>query len=542
MKKYTAQKRFPHVRHSLVLTFCALSTVCISYAEDFTWTAQSGNWADGANWSGGVAADGSGAKTIFDSATSGNVVDLGGGTWTVGTLDFTGLWTLANGTINLDNAGGGIDIRTNTSGKTVIGPDVVLTGTGGFVKRGGSERTLVLAGNNTYSGVTRIAEGRVEIQSDNALGSSSGGNDYTLIDHTGNNYPQLYMSGGINISEELRLRLYATGTNAVNNTHLVSLAGGTNTLNGAMLLDRAGNSTGRYTFRVQAQGDLTINGNINGRLTDLPGSGDALDTRLQLSTSAGRGIRVNGVIADGTLANRGGLTLINDGAGSLTLSAANTYSGGTIILNGTTLFVNNTTGSATGTGGLEARTGTRLRGNGIIAPKHGSLVFQSGAFVQPGNGTVAGEKLTIDLSGVADPQYSVDFMAGAKIVIDISNADGASYLMFNGLSFADQVVFNNTVVDFSVLGTQVLADGLYTLATFSGEGSYTGNWVIGSGLEAYGAVELIYSDSSIQLRIGAIPEPATVATVLGAGALLAAAVVRRRTRAVPAPADPGVSA
>lgn len=534
MKKHTAEAFLPRLarlRYPLAVSFCALSVASVAHAQDYTWSAQSGNWSEGANWTGGVPANSAGSKAIFNSATNGNVVDLNGESWTVGALDFTGLWTLNNGTINLDNGGSVVDIRTNTTGKTVIGPNVVLTGSNGFTKSGNGERTLVLSGNNTYTGVTRIFGGRIEIQSDNALGSSSGASDYTLIDHTGGNYPQLYVSGGINVNEELRLRLYAAGTNGSNNTHLISLSGGANTLNGAMMLDRSGSGTGTYNFRVQAQGDLTLNGNITGRLTDLPASGDALETRLQLSATSNGKMTVNGVIADGTLSGRGGLTLINDGAGTLTLTAANTYSGGTIILNTTTLVANNTTGSATGTGSLEARDGTRLRGNGIIAPTKGGIVFQSGATVLPGNGVNAGEKLTFDLAGIQDPQYIVDFNAGAKIGIDISSVEGASYLVFSGLSFADQVVFNNNVVDFSILGGQVLADGLYTLATFSGQGSYAGSWVLGSGLESYSDVELIYSDNSIQLRVGVIPEPSTVAAFIGGGALLAAMVIRRRRKA-----------
>ena len=59
----------------------------------------------------------------------------------------------------------------------------------------------------------------------------------------------------------------------------------------------------------------------------------------------------------------GSLTKI--GEGKLSLTKANTYTGGTAITKGT-LLVKNTTGSATGTGAVQVNTGT-LGGTGIIS-------------------------------------------------------------------------------------------------------------------------------------------------------------------------------
>ena len=66
------------------------------------------------------------------------------------------------------------------------------------------------------------------------------------------------------------------------------------------------------------------------------------------------------------------------GTGTLTLSAANTYTGGTLISVGT-LNVTNTTGSATGTGPVTVSAGT-LTGNGIIT----GTVNASGGAIVPG--------------------------------------------------------------------------------------------------------------------------------------------------------------
>ncbi len=73
----------------------------------------------------------------------------------------------------------------------------------------------------------------------------------------------------------------------------------------------------------------------------------------------------SGVIQDGTADGTGTLALAYNGPQPLTLSGANTYSGGTTV-SGATLFANNSAGSATGTGALTISHGT-LAGSGIIS-------------------------------------------------------------------------------------------------------------------------------------------------------------------------------
>src|SRR5205823_5449295 len=85
------------------------------------------------------------------------------------------------------------------------------------------------------------------------------------------------------------------------------------------------------------------------------------------------------------------------GAGTLTLTAPNTYSGGTTVSSGV-LLVNNTSGSGTGTGNVIVSGGT-LGGTGSIA---GAINVTSGT-VAPGTspGTLtAGNGLTF-ASGIS---------------------------------------------------------------------------------------------------------------------------------------------
>ena len=73
----------------------------------------------------------------------------------------------------------------------------------------------------------------------------------------------------------------------------------------------------------------------------------------------------DGVLQDGSENGGTGGSLSKIGTGKLTLTAANTYTGGTTV-NGGTLLVNNTTGSGVGTGQVQAFSGI-LGGSGVIS-------------------------------------------------------------------------------------------------------------------------------------------------------------------------------
>ena len=93
---------------------------------------------------------------------------------------------------------------------------------------------------------------------------------------------------------------------------------------------------------------------------------------------AGANTEFDGIIKDGTV---GTVSLTKTGAGTLTLTNANTYSGGTIVSGGT-LLVNNSGGSATGSGTVTVAGGGTLGGNGIIS---GAVTVNSGGTLTPGN-------------------------------------------------------------------------------------------------------------------------------------------------------------
>jgi autotransporter-associated beta strand protein len=104
---------------------------------------------------------------------------------------------------------------------------------------------------------------------------------------------------------------------------------------------------------------------------------------------------VSAVLGNGANAANLADTLIKAGPGTMSLTASNIYSGGTIVSNGT-LQVNNTTGSGTGTGTVTVATNATLSGIGIIS---GAVTVQAGGSLVVGASTnVIGSVLTISNS------------------------------------------------------------------------------------------------------------------------------------------------
>jgi autotransporter-associated beta strand protein len=124
----------------------------------------------------------------------------------------------------------------------------------------------------------------------------------------------------------------------------------------------------------------------------------------------------------GLLQDTGSLAKI--GSGTLTLSGANSYTGGTSI-DGGFLLVGNTSGSGTGSGTVQAMTGT-LGGNGIIS---GSVTIGTGhgagAGLGPGKNSVTPGTLTIKrkLTLMRDATYKVTLNSD-QLVADKVTARG----------------------------------------------------------------------------------------------------------------------
>jgi fibronectin-binding autotransporter adhesin len=352
---------------------------------------------------------GTGTWAITDTLTYGGGTFLNGGILAVnsdlnlgtGALSFNGgtLEALVAGggiisskAITL-NAGGGTFLADSGTASTLSGP---IRGAGAWTKTGPG--TLTLTGTNTYSGGTNLNGGILAVNSDLNLGTGA-------LSFNGGTLEALAAGGGITSSKAVNLAagggtfLADTGTVSTLSgpisgvgawtkagpgtlilTGSNSYAGGT-TINAGTLQLGAGGTTGSITGDVINNGILafnrsdvlTFNGVIGGTgsvqqngtgTTVLSGNNTYTGVTaisagtLQLGNGGTTGSIVGDVIDNGILAFNRSDDLTFDGAisgmgsvqqngtGTLTLSGANTYAGGTAVNAGSLVAAaNNTLGT-----------------------------------------------------------------------------------------------------------------------------------------------------------------------------------------------------
>ncbi len=427
-------------------------------------------------------------------------VRLGGGdlTFNGGTLQVTGTgWTSTSRAVSLQAGGGTFDIEDAANNFAVTQG---VTGAGGLMKSGTG--TVTLSGVNTYTGGTTLTAGTLAAASDNNLGGASGGLTF--------NGGTLQVMGTSWTSTNRAVSLQAGGgtfdiEDAANNfavTQGVAGAGGlTKSGSGTLTLSGANSYTGATT--VSAGTLVVANDNTGGGTTTVDvGAG------LQIGTGGVSGSLAGDIVNNGTLvvdrsnafdlANviSGTGSLTKNGAGTLTLSGVNSYTGGTTVSAGILTLTGDNTGSGTttvdagavlqiGTGGTSGNLAGDIANNGALVVNRsdalnlanaisgaGSLMKSgagtltlSGANSYTGATTVSAGTLTQGAAGgfsTASSRYDVDtdgtldlggfdtmlaalYNAGT---INMNVGAAGSTLMVNG----DYVGHDGTIVFNTVLG------------------------------------------------------------------------------------------
>jgi autotransporter-associated beta strand protein len=507
------------------VTLASPTTVGLLTMNPFTGTYTLGTAGQAITLNSGILVNsGAGATTIISPVTLG-----GAQSWTNSS---TSLLTVGTGAV--DN--GGFLLTVGGTGNTTI--TSAIGGAGGLSKDGAG--TLTLTGANTYTGATNVTAGVLKIQHATALGTTAGG---VSVDSGA----ALQIQGGITVGAEA-LTLNGTG---VSNDGALRNISGNNTYGGLVTLGsaaRINSDSGTLTLDV-ASGNAIAGDNMN--LT-LGGAGN---------------ITVADPIATGTG------TLTKDGAGTLTLSGANTYSGGTVINggslsaaadtnlgaagggitvnasasflpggvtyarsitlnNGATLtFANNNnptfTGNVTGTGGLAQNTG------------FGSQVVFSGT------GNTFEGKIAIGSTGTTGQAYRFAFAsladsetANGRIVFSSSKVTHANGSVFEYTGTSNLVLANRQIELASATGNptnghQIRSNGTGTLTintdlivstavaqTLALKGTNTGNNTfagkIGNGS---GTVSLLKADAGLWILSG--DNSYTGGTTVSAGTLKA---------------------
>lgn len=274
-------------------------------------------------------------------------LNLGTGTATISTsraltLNGSSGSTLTFGGAIANSASSGSKIitvgGTGTSKVVVNGnvSDGTGTATTGFTVTD-NNGSLTLAGNSAYTGVNTIQAGSLIVNA-NAPSGSSGA--------LGNSTAQIALGNSSTLATDIPT-LQTGGAFTVGRSVLVGSSTGAAAANYTL----GGNADANSTY----SGLITVNKNMF--VTQIATTGNnALNITGGMSAAAARTVTFNGPgamnVSGTALSDGGGALSLFAGGGTLTLSGANTYSGG-VVLSNATLNVNNATALGTVAGTLQ---------------------------------------------------------------------------------------------------------------------------------------------------------------------------------------------
>jgi autotransporter-associated beta strand protein len=403
-------------------------------AQSGTWTAVSGSWSTGTNWSGSTIASGTG-NTAFFTSTGTTTLDT---SRTIGTISSgSGLRVIQGSGVTLTLAtSSGIPTLTGTVGSGTLGISAAIAGTQGFQKTGTS--TLVLGGTNpggtnTFSGTALLQSGTTIISNIDALGASGAGNETVVASGA-----QLQIS---------------TGGSPVTINESFSIAGRGNPTNAAV--------GGGGAIRILAS-DVTLAGPITltGTAELFPNSSSTLTVAGSLSGTGGLYLRGSGALTvSGNMSHTGWVNRVSGGSGVVTLSGSNSYTGSTAVDAGP-MTLNNpyaiptTTGlSVTGAAGL-----LDLNGNDITIRTFGWREDNNTNVIGNSNGG------TITDNSASSGTTTITVTSGSFILGTAIN-DGA-----NGRKVALRVAGDN-LSNLEIQNATSTFSGGLTLLTGSGNGT-----------------------------------------------------------------------
>lgn len=321
------------------------------------------NYAGGVvDFSGSTGPAGDGKLSVAEIAGAGNFY-LGSNTLTLN----SGLNTTVSGVISDCGVGG---TACNTPGAT-----------GGALVKSASGQ-LTLTGANTYTGGTTVNAGLLILGDATAKGSVIGG---VSVGNLGNLQLVNTDLSAVTTIDNAGLAIFRNNTNArnitLNNSGNMAFSDASS----------AGNATitnsARLSFNdTSTAGNAAITNNATGKVDFSASSGPNGDHKISAGSIAGAGdfylgsnalivggnnqsTTVSGTISDcgagGTACSVSGATggmLVKAGSGDLTLSGANSYSGGTWVAAGTLSLANN---DALGTGAVMLDPNTTLHLAGV---------------------------------------------------------------------------------------------------------------------------------------------------------------------------------
>jgi len=364
----------------------------------------------------------SGSNNTYSGLTT-----VSAGTLAYGASDVIGSGglTVNGGTIAMGNYSdtvGAVTVGVASAAGTITGGSGVLTATSYSFQNGAvsaalagsgtlsktTANTVTLTGSNSFSGDLSITAGVLNIQNSNALGSTSGS---TTI-----NGGSLQLQNDITLAGEKIVFQGGAGYGAIRNIS------GTNTISGSLSMAAASSRINSDAGLLRITGTTALSGATGPLLVG--GAGDTLISSVVAITS-------------------GGLT--KDGAGALTLSGSNTYTGQTTVSEGK-LTYGTDNALATGAVVVGSATTSGVLNLGTYSDSVGRFTLTSGTLAMAANATsqaqlvstgsiLLGTTNTLDLAGSGTSAGLYKLLAGTAVTGTfgtVSNMSNAYSLLQTG--------------------------------------------------------------------------------------------------------------
>ncbi len=295
---------------------------------------------------------GNNTLTLSNSNTYSGTTTISGGTLQLGNGNATGSLSTSSAIVN----DGVLAINRSNTVTQGTAFNALISGSGALLQNGTSASTLVLSGNNSYTGLTTISGGTLRlgaagVGANTPLGTNASG---TVVSGSG---AALDLNGFTLVTAEA-LTLNGTGISSAG--ALTNASGTAATYSGLVTL-------GSASSIIASGGNITVS-----NVGTITGSGFGLTVGGAANTS------ITSIIGTGS----GSVT--KQDAGTLTLSGANTFTGG-VNAQGGTLQVGVSSNFASGNGAT---------GN----PNNGNLTLGNGVTVQAATG-ISIAAPTINLGG-----------------------------------------------------------------------------------------------------------------------------------------------
>ena len=518
---------------------------------------------------------------LVGSTTATSVTKAGTGTWALsGNNTYSGLTTVNDGVLQVSHnnglggtAAGTVVNGTNGSANfvgTVLDLNGVSIGSGESLTLAstavsGNRVTLRSVGTttNTWAGGVSLTGSRIVQLSANTGGQLEISGAISHSAFTGNMTLRGggtgILSGGVTLDSATQITVNDGGTWNINTTG--NTWGNTNVLNGTLAL---GVSAALPTTTVVNFSGTTGTLKLNGKsqtVAGLTSTGGAGSNKVVGGSATAGALTVNNSTANsfagvlgGTGTDENNFSLTKSGAGTLTLSGVNTFTGGTSVSDGTLELSG--TGSINSSSGITVNGGTFKNNSSVnlTAP----LTFTSGTV---GGTNLAGVGLTVGTGSILSPGNSpgtmsagaTTFANGGGYLFEINNAGGTAGTNWDLLN-ATSLDITATGGGFTVSLASLLnpsnaagdADGFvpdaskaflfvdtdsaitsfagtaFTVDTTLFSNIVTGTWAIARGDTVSGG-----DNTQLYVTYTAIPEPSAYAALAGVG-MIGFAFYRRR--------------